>query len=699
MADFSALKTAIQANIRTNANEEITGAILQEILLSMVTTMGDGAINGLVTALQEEVVARQNAVGGEATARQDADAALSGRINAEATARQEADSSLSGRINAEGTARGEADTLLQNAINGITTRLNEGYVYVGIATPSTNPGTPAGKVFYIALQAGTYTNFSSLAVTQGINILKYNGSAWSQEQLVGIDDVPTAGSNNLVKSGGIYKSTESLFTDIYGNDGTLYSFIAVDNNSNIGVGLTSSGQLRFMAGLVVGDTVDMDYSFALTDENGNIGFAITNRGKCLFVPDDSVINLILPVLLNNLPTVTNIIDDNSKIPTSAAVYNAIYNVPVWSPKNIFALDGTTVQLFKNSIVDIVDSNNYELRLADLTNVTNSAVFGYNYDFCYEYSALGTNPNFGFRLAVFDSMLKKIYLSPQITNIINVKKGVSPSSVKNVLCIGDSFTDADYWVSELRRLLTGEVSSGYSDTANSPITADSLTNINFIGTKDTGQNQTPNEGWSGQHYRFFAGGGSDTTQEPSPFINPNTNEVDFDYYMGTGNIRGSLQTPSVSDKIDFAIIVLGTNGNDQDVYVKAIWDGLLAHNPNIKVIISCRCMGTTHGIKANIIHYQTYFNLSSDVFASNARFEALCDENAYKDNFLYVDYNIRFDALNNMPVSIVQANIRNNSDYAIIKRGQNNVHPSKEGYFQMADAFRGAFHYWFLNSNN
>ena len=187
MADFSALKTAIQANIRTNGNEEITGAILQDILLSMVTTMGDGAINALAEALAAEVAARQNAVSGEAMTR------------------AEADSQLSGRINAEAQARAEADTQFSNSITAITTRLNEGYVYAGIATPSTNPGTPAGKVFYIALQAGTYTNFSSLTVTQGITILKYNGTAWSKEQLVAIDDVPTAGSNNLVKSGGVYR--------------------------------------------------------------------------------------------------------------------------------------------------------------------------------------------------------------------------------------------------------------------------------------------------------------------------------------------------------------------------------------------------------------------------------------------------------------------------------------------------------------
>ena len=226
MADFSALKTAIQANIRTNANEEITGAILQEILLSMVTTMGDGDINGLVTALQEEVVDRQNAVGGEVTARQEADSALSGRINAEAT------------------ARGEADTQLQNAINGITTRLNEGYVYVGIATPSTNPSTPTGKVFYIALQGGTYTNFSGLTVTQGINILKYNGSAWSLDQLWGVDDEPTAGSNNLVKSGGVYSETKHLSDEI-NNVKTISQFgLAPYTRSLVLNGLSSYDNLK-----------------------------------------------------------------------------------------------------------------------------------------------------------------------------------------------------------------------------------------------------------------------------------------------------------------------------------------------------------------------------------------------------------------------------------------------------------------------
>ncbi len=198
MADFSSLKHTIQSYIKQNGNEEITGNILQDVLLAMVSTMGDSAINGLVSALQDEITARQNQ-----------DATLQGNITAEATARQQADTALVGRIDG-----------LQTAINSINTKLAEGYIYAGIATPSTNPDTPSGKVFYIAVQAGTYTNFGGTVVAYGINILKYNSSAWSKDDIFIIDDVPTAGSDNLVKSGGVNENLAN-FT------GTLFSKIDI----------------------------------------------------------------------------------------------------------------------------------------------------------------------------------------------------------------------------------------------------------------------------------------------------------------------------------------------------------------------------------------------------------------------------------------------------------------------------------------
>ena len=104
--------------------------------------------------------------------------------------------------------------------------LAEGYVYAGIATAATAPGTPSGKVFYVATAAGTYTNFNSLVLTQGINVLKYNGTAWSVEQIWGVDDEPTAGSENLIKSGGVKQALDKealergFYNNISGNDNT-----------------------------------------------------------------------------------------------------------------------------------------------------------------------------------------------------------------------------------------------------------------------------------------------------------------------------------------------------------------------------------------------------------------------------------------------------------------------------------------------
>ena len=87
----------------------------------------------------------------------------------------------------------------------------DGYLCKGVATTSTNPGTPMASTFYFAMTSGTYTNFldsssQALVVTSGINILKYDVSnpGWSLDQLWGVDSAPTSGSNNLITSGGVY---------------------------------------------------------------------------------------------------------------------------------------------------------------------------------------------------------------------------------------------------------------------------------------------------------------------------------------------------------------------------------------------------------------------------------------------------------------------------------------------------------------
>ena len=63
---------------------------------------------------------------------------------------------------------------------------SSGYQFAGIATPSTTPISTTSKIFYIATEAGTY--FNAVTVTQGINILSWNGTSWSSVQVIGIDE-------------------------------------------------------------------------------------------------------------------------------------------------------------------------------------------------------------------------------------------------------------------------------------------------------------------------------------------------------------------------------------------------------------------------------------------------------------------------------------------------------------------------------
>lgn len=137
MANYSVLKAAVQAVVKTNGNQEITGANMQSTLISIINSLGTG------------------------------------------------------------------------------------YQFMGVATPSTSPGTQDYNVAYIG-GAGTYANFgTSITVPVGsICVVKYNGS-WVKEQIAlfaGIDDVPTANSNNLVKSGGVAPMVRCLI----GNNNTVY---------------------------------------------------------------------------------------------------------------------------------------------------------------------------------------------------------------------------------------------------------------------------------------------------------------------------------------------------------------------------------------------------------------------------------------------------------------------------------------------
>lgn len=97
MGNYEQLKQAIANVIKTNGNQEITGAIMQNTLLSIISTVGSNA------------------------------------------------------------------------------------TFAGIATPTTNPGTPDQNIFYLATQPGVYSNFGGVELTNQVILFANKNGNWVKQ--------------------------------------------------------------------------------------------------------------------------------------------------------------------------------------------------------------------------------------------------------------------------------------------------------------------------------------------------------------------------------------------------------------------------------------------------------------------------------------------------------------------------------------
>lgn len=84
---------------------------------------------------------------------------------------------------------------MQSVLNNIIDNVGENATFAGIATPSTNPGNPDGNVFYIAAQAGIYSNFEGAEIEAGITVFLWKGSAWLVSNILTISQEFGDGEN------------------------------------------------------------------------------------------------------------------------------------------------------------------------------------------------------------------------------------------------------------------------------------------------------------------------------------------------------------------------------------------------------------------------------------------------------------------------------------------------------------------------
>lgn len=72
--------------------------------------------------------------------------------------------------------------ILQNALLTIISTVGSGATFAGIATPTTNPGTPDQNVFYIASEDGIYSNFGNVVLENEVAIFTNGNGIWQKEK-------------------------------------------------------------------------------------------------------------------------------------------------------------------------------------------------------------------------------------------------------------------------------------------------------------------------------------------------------------------------------------------------------------------------------------------------------------------------------------------------------------------------------------
>lgn len=116
----------------------------------------------------------------------------------------------------------EGNVISSTVAEVVDSIVNAGYLFAGVATPSTNPGTPDAKVFYIAKGKGTYTNFGGLGVTEDEVVILYYDTEWhkvvtgiaSQEKLTELEREVNSLSEFKNEYLSIEQGTEDITTSI-----------------------------------------------------------------------------------------------------------------------------------------------------------------------------------------------------------------------------------------------------------------------------------------------------------------------------------------------------------------------------------------------------------------------------------------------------------------------------------------------------
>ena len=385
--------------------------------------------------------------------------------------------------------------------------------------------------------------------------------------------------------------------------------------------------------------------------------------------------------------------------------------------------GDTFELFFKGILMSNDPDQYNI----VINCSKGQQFKKRYTYTPLVGDIGTH---SMTISVYDDEEK--LLGTKVTNLVVKAKATNPSTMKNILNIGDSLTSGGLWPQELHHRL---------------VEVDGLTNLKFIGSKVVDGN-VGYEGYGGWTYDSYTtnyadnskvwvnvgshdkdasdqwsiyqdangaqwkietiepttikmirtsgttampasgtltwvSGGVHTTsiaftstspESGNPFWNEDTSAVDFANYATELGITS----------IDYVNILLGWNstGTGEEAYkgkVRNFINLIRASFPDAKITLLGLQVPSLDGFGANYGVSWNFYEKLKFVFNLDRWHKAVCAEFTGVD---YVNVSAQFDTENNMPSGTRSVNVRNSKTETY---GTNGVHPDAAGYYQIADA--------------
>ena len=360
------------------------------------------------------------------------------------------------------------------------------------------------------------------------------------------------------------------------------------------------------------------------------------------------------------------------------------------PDVIDTYAGDTIQVFKNSIINSIDYEKYNIT-ASSTKEVGVLFAGKDGNRYWEYFAADANDFFVTFYLYNDT---KVLIDSKTVKIRIKSSVLSPSTNTNVLFMGDSLTFYNRISDEFKRVLTSSDATT-TDTDNTStntvvkFAGKSLTNINCVGTQLVNfkgwTGVESHEGYSGWEWLNFISSGS-------PF-----------WISGALNFSQYLTNNSISS-IDVLYIGLGwndiyksqTNINDNSLIIdraKVFLRALHTQLPNTVVYLwGENTPGTIGGLRDH--PFGSDVDIDVQLFKIKMlnlieSYRLLCAETEFSSYVSLIGSNAVFDSENMLQQNTARKNIRITNTEPI---GTDDVHPSDGGFFQLTDSFIRSFIY-------